>query len=68
MLKKIWIISALFFLAGAVIAADQWLGWHYWASSEQFSLLHHEGWALLLTTLSVVLAFFNVILKRRSAP
>jgi hypothetical protein len=36
------------------VAAHQWFGWHYWDLRQQFSLLHHEGWATWLMAAGIL--------------
>lgn len=64
MLKKLPIFSLLFFLIGLAIAAHQWFGWNYWNPKQQFSLYHHEGWALLFIVLGVGTAIVSLWIRK----
>ena len=65
MSKKALIASTLFFLTGFGIAAHQWFGWHYWDWHQQLSLRHHEGWALLLIVLGIVMMISSFWAQKR---
>ena len=63
--KKALIASTWFFLAGLSIASHQWFVWHYWDWHQQLSLLHHEGWSLLLIVLGIVMVISSFLAQKK---
>jgi len=63
MIKKLLILSLVSIIIGILIALDQLINWENWSWEEQFSLHHHEGFALFFISLGVIILIINLVIS-----